>query len=71
MLFFEKLNFQVARFFWDFRAPGPFLANSPENFSTERPVFVAPPAPLAPPIRPARFFAKRLAPCKPRFLPCE
>ena len=63
-LFFEKLNFQVFRFLGDFRAPGPFLANSPENFSTERPVFVAPPAPRAPKIRPARFVAQRLAPSK-------
>ena len=28
-------------FFWDLRAPGSFLADSPENFSTERPDFVA------------------------------
>ena len=35
-------------FFGDSRAPGAFLADSPENFSTERPVFVASPAPLGP-----------------------
>ena len=34
-------------FFWDFRAPGPLVADSSENFSTERPVFVASPAPVS------------------------
>ena len=34
--------------FWgDFWAPGPLLADSSENFSTERPVFVASPAPMS------------------------
>ena len=32
--------------FGDFWAPGPLLADSSENFSTERPVFVASPAPM-------------------------
>ena len=31
----------------DFRAPGPLRADSSENFSTERPVFVASPAPMS------------------------
>ena len=68
MLFFEKLNFQVFRFLGDFRAPGPFLANSPENFSTEHPVFVASPAPRDPKIWYARFFAQRLAKSKVRIV---
>ena len=34
-------------FFGDFRAPGLLRADSSENFSTERPVFVASPAPLS------------------------
>ena len=35
-------------FFGDFRAPGPLVADSTENFSTERPVFVASPDCRAP-----------------------
>ena len=64
MLFFEKLNFQVFRFLGNFRAPGALLADSPENFSTERPVFVASPAPRVPKTWYARFFAQRLAKSK-------
>ena len=33
--------------FWDFRAPGLLRADSSEKFSTERPVFVASPAPMS------------------------
>ena len=34
-------------FFGDFRAPGLLRADSSEKFSTERPVFVASPAPMS------------------------
>ena len=48
-----------------------FLADSPENFSTERPVFVASPAPRVPKIWYARFFAQRLANSKVHFFPFQ
>ena len=53
-------------FLGDLWAPGPFLADSPENFSTEHLVFVASPAPHVPKIWYARFFAQRLAKSKVR-----
>ena len=47
-------------FFGDFRAPGPLLADSTENSSTERPVFVASPDRRVPKIWYARFLAQHL-----------
>ena len=41
------LRFSRFPFFGDFRAPGPLRADSSENFSTERPVFMASPAPMS------------------------
>ena len=40
------LRFSGFPFFGDFRAPGLLRADSSEKFSTERPVFVASPAPM-------------------------
>ena len=48
-------------FFGDFWAPGPLLADSTENFSTERPVFVASPDRRVPKTWYGRFFAQCLA----------
>ena len=41
------LRFSGFPFFGDFRAPGLLRADSSEKFSTERPVFVASPAPMS------------------------
>ena len=58
-------------FFGDFRAPGPLLADSSENFSTERPVFVASPDRRVPKTWYGRFFAQRLANSKVQFFPFQ
>ena len=58
MRYYPLVGFQVFRFLGDFRALGSFLANSTENFSPERPVFVAFPAPRVPKIWHARFSAQ-------------
>ena len=58
-------------FFGDFRAPGPLVADSTENFSTERPVFVASPDRRVPKTWYGRFFAQRLANSKVQFFPFQ
>ena len=58
--------------FWgDFRAPGPLLADSTENFSTERPIFVASPDRRVPKIWYGRFFAQCLANSKVQIFPFQ
>ena len=58
--------------FWrDFWALGPLLADSSENFSTKRPVFVASPDRRVPKTWYGRFFAQRLANSKVQFFPFQ
>ena len=64
------VGFQVL-FFGDFRAPGLLRADSSEKFSTERPVFVASPAPMFCKLGTEDFLLASLANSKVQFFPFQ